>query len=540
MLGASALAMKLPLLLWILFPLLSALSLPAVASPQDHESSPERGSSPEQDSSPERGGVTHIRIDRALDVGTQALLHRAIAHAEKHGNSLLLEIDTPGGEIELMWQMANAIMDASDEGVRTVAWVNDRALSAGALIAIACDELTMRSHATIGSATPVTIGPTGMAPVSEDEDVKEKNYSHLRSEFRGVAVRKGRPPELAEAMIDRQIEVRLVRINGERRTIGGVEWYDLQRRGEELEFLRTVVPEGRLLNLSGVEAIEFGLADGLRESLDEVVGKLGLDPVDVVLLERSASEEAAGFLYLIGPLLLVAGLVLAYLELKAPGFGLPGALAIGCFAVMLFGRYLVGLADIPDLILMTVGVVLIAVEIFVLPGTVWVGLVGSLAVLGGLVWSLAAAGSGLQYALDRRILFDQAFGLVTASLIALMAVWALSRILPRTPLFHWLAVAPPEGERAQGAAMPEASGEHAKAARVGAKGRALTALRPVGKVVLDADASLEYEARSEGEEIPSDCRVRVIEVQASGRLLVGNASPPKNNAKNDAKADEKD
>lgn len=474
-----------------------------------------------QEPAPARtGGLTHIRIDGALDVGFQALLHRAVSDAKARDDDLLIEIDTPGGEVELMWRMANAIMDASDDGVRTICWINDRALSAGALLAMACDELLMRSHATIGSATPVTIGPTGMAPVSEDEDVKEKNYSHLRSEFRGVAERKGRPPELAEAMIDRQIEVRLVRIDGERHIISDVEWYDRQRRGEVLEFVRTVVPEGRLLNVAGTEAVELGLADGLRESLDEVVSKLGHTTGEVVLLERSASEEVAGLLYMIGPLLLIAGLVLAYLELKAPGFGLPGALAIACFAVMLFGRYLVGLADIPDLILMTVGIILIAVEIFVLPGTVWFGLAGALAIVGGLIWSFAGSGGGLEYALGRELAFDQAFGFIVAALAALVTVWGLSRLLPKTPLYNRIAVAPPAGDHAHGAAMSETTGAHARAAREGAMGRALTPLRPVGKVALDANPALEYEALSEGREIARDRRVRVIEVQPSGRLLV--------------------
>ncbi len=474
-------------------------------------------------------GVTHLRIEGALDVGTQALLRRGIDHAEGAGNLLLIEIDTPGGEVDLMWRMANAIMDTSDEGVQTVAWVNDRALSAGSLLAMACDDLYMRSHATIGSATPVTIGPGGMAPVAEDPDVKEKSYSHLRAEFRGVAERKGRSWVLAEAMVDPQIEVMLASVDGARRPISGVERTDLQRTGADFEILGTIVPEGRLLNLSGKEAVEMRLADGTRESLDEVLGKLGFEAGDVTPLELSASEEVAGFLYLIGPLLLVAGLVLAFLELKAPGFGLPGILAIACFAVLLVGRYLVGLADIPDIILIAVGIVLIAVEILVMPGTIWLALTGGLCILGGIIWSLAAAGSGFTYALDRNILLDQALGVVLLSLVAMVCIWGLSKVLPRTPIYGWLAVAPSARMRAFAGSKPEASGDHARVARPGLPGRALTVLRPVGKVALDADASLEYEARSEGPKIPAEARIRVVEVEPSGRLVV-EAVPDENDA----------
>ncbi|MEW6071613.1 MAG: hypothetical protein AB1726_03325 [Planctomycetota bacterium] len=474
---------------------------------------------------PETGPVTHVRIDTELDVGTQALLRRAIARAAGDGDVLVIELDTPGGEVELMWRMANALLGASDEGVRTVAWVDDRALSAGALIALACDELYMRSHATIGSATPVTIGPMGLAPVSEDPDVKEKNYSHLRAEFRGIATRKGRAGVLAEAMVDPKVEVRLVLVDGERKLVSSAEWNDLRQRGAEVQFLRTIVDEETLLNLSGAEAVELQLADGLRESFAELLAKMGGDPADVVHLERSGAETVASFLYLIGPLLLVAGLVLAYLELKAPGFGLPGILAIACFAVLLFGRYLVGLADVPDLILITVGVALVAVEVFLLPGTVWIGLLGAACVVGGMIWSFAAAGSGFEYDLDQRILLEQAFAVLGSALLALVVVWGVARLLPRTPFYARLAVGPVAGETAFAGAMPEARDAHARLARAGATGRALTVLRPVGKVVLDADESLEFEARSEGPGIPAGARVRVVEAQASGRLVV-EAIPP--------------
>ena len=468
--------------------------------------------------------ITHMRIEGPLDVGTQALLRRAIDHARGHAELLLIEIDTPGGEIELMWHMANAILDASDDGVRTVAWVNDRAISAGSLLAMVCDELYMRSHATIGSATPVTIGPTGMAPVSEDPDIKEKSYSYLRGEFRGMASRKGRSPLLAEAMVDLKVEVLLVNYDGERRLVSPSEWSDLQRTGKPLSRIRTVVDNQTLLNLSGSEAVELMLADGLRESLDEVLGKMGRARHEVVTLMPTGSEKMAGFLYMIGPLLLIAGLILAYLELKAPGFGIAGILAVACFAMMLFGRYLVGLADIPDLLLMGVGVTLLAVEIFVVPGTVWVGLLGGVCIIGGMIWSFAAAGSGFQYDLDQRLLLDQTTSVALTALFALVAVWGLSRVLPKTPLYNRLAVGPTEGDTAFAAAMPEASDAHSLAARVGARGRALTALRPVGKVVLDAAPHLEFEARSEGPQIDAGAGVRVVECQPSGRLLVETTS----------------
>jgi len=463
-------------------------------------------------------GVTRVRIDGALDVGTQALLRRAIDEAEERGDRLVLELDTPGGEIELMWQLANALLDASDAGIQTAAWVDDRALSAGALVALACERVYMRSHATIGSALPVSVGPGGLMPVAEDEEVREKLSSALRAEFRGVAERRGRPGILAEAMVDPELEVVEVRVEGELRLLSSGELDDLRERGTPHEFLRTVVARDELFNATGSEAVALGLADGLAESRDELWAKLGLSGARETVLVRARSESLASWLVALSPLLLIAGFVLMYLELKTPGFGLPGSLGLACFAIVLGGQYLVGLADIPHVILIAAGAALIAAELFLLPGTLWLGLAGALSIVGGLIWSFAGSRVGLDYALDRAIVIEESLRVFGSGFVALLVIWGLSRVLPYTPVLGRMVVGPDTVGPA--AAMPEAGGVHGRAAHVGGKGRALTALRPVGKVALDADATLEFEARAEGAEVARGARVRVVEVQPSGRLVV--------------------
>ncbi len=468
-------------------------------------------------------GLTRVRIEGALDVGTQALLHRALEQARDRGDRLVLDLDTPGGEVELMWQLANAVLEAGEEGVTTVAWVHDRALSAGALVALACEHVYMRSHSTIGSALPVQIGPGGLLPASDDEDVREKLSSSLRGEFRGVAEKRGRPGLLAEAMVDPDIEVLEVRVGPgkELRFVSDVELDDLRRREEELEFVRTVVARGELLNATGSESVALGLADGLAESLEELQGKLGLAGARVTEVTRSRSEDLASLLYALSPLLLIGGFVLAYLELKTPGFGLPGILSLVLFGVVLFGRYLVGLADIPHVLLITAGAALLAVELFLMPGTVWIGLAGAVAILLGLVWSFTGSRLGFEYGLDRAILMEESFRVVSSGLLALLVIWGLSRVLPRTPILGRMVLS--GGPSSFAGAMPESGGKHGQVARVGARGRALTALRPVGKVVLDGAPGLDFEARAEGPEIVPGTRIQVVEVASSGRLLVAPA-----------------
>ncbi|MSR61538.1 MAG: hypothetical protein EXS08_03700 [Planctomycetes bacterium] len=460
-------------------------------------------------------GLTLVRIEGELDVGTQALLARALAGAKERGDKLVIDIDTPGGEITLMWLLSQALIDA---GVPTVAWVHDRALSAGALLALSCERVYMRSHATIGSALPVQVGPGGLLPSSEDPEVREKLSSSLRGDFRGRAQKRGRPGLLAEAMVDEKVEVLEIRLEGELKLVSAKELDDLRQRGVEHEFLRTVDSREELFNATGSEAVELGLADGLAESLQELSGKIGLPNVLPSEVRRTRSDDMAAWLAELAPLFLIAGFVLLYLELKAPGFGLAGVLAIVAFGIWLFGRYLVGLADIPQVLLIAVGAALIATELFLAPGTLWPGLLGAAAILGGLIWSFGVARIGSEYGLDREILVDESFRVVSAGFIALLLIWGLSRVLPYTPGLSRMVLA--GGASATAGSMPDAAGKRAGLARVGARGHALTALRPVGKVTLDEDGGLDFEARSEGPEIAVGARVRVIEVQASGRLVV--------------------
>ena len=132
---------------------------------------------------PSSTGVTQISIEGQLDVGTQSLVRRAIDHAEENDNRLVVVLNTPGGQVELMWKIARALGDASDRGVFTVVWVNDHAVSAGALVALACERIYMRNASQIGSATPVMATPGGITGLGDDPEVREKMYSSLRSDF---------------------------------------------------------------------------------------------------------------------------------------------------------------------------------------------------------------------------------------------------------------------------------------------------------------------------------------------------------------------
>jgi membrane-bound serine protease (ClpP class) len=463
---------------------------------------------------PER--AVHIRIEGPLDVGTLSLVQRAAREARSSDSPLLVEIDTPGGEVELMWQIARALDEAASSGTLTAAWVHDRALSAGALIAISCTRLYMRPQGVIGAAAPVMFRPDGTIGGAPDPTMQAKEEAALRSLFRGWAEQHGRPPALAEAMVAREVGVRQVREAGELRLITESEWDDARMRGDPPELVRTIVRTGNLLSLSGAEAVELGLADGLAESAEEVLDKIGAGGAEPVLLERTRSEDLAALLDQLRFLLLVGGIAFAYIEFKTAGFGIFGILSIGCFALFLFGRYLVGLADVLNIVLVAAGLILIAVEIFALPGTLWPGLAGGVLVLAGLF--LSSVDPRFEYEIDRRMVLDAAFGLALWTTVGLLGALALGRALPHAPVISRL-VLKGGAERLTGGALPEARTVGEKRALIGSSGRALTPLRPVGKVELAALAGQELEARSGGEAIESGARVRVVDV-SSGRLVV--------------------
>jgi membrane-bound serine protease (ClpP class) len=463
--------------------------------------------------------VVHVRIEGPLDIGTQSLLQRAIRLAEQDGTDLLVELDTPGGEVELMWALATQIDEASDAGVLTVAWVHDRALSAGALVAMACDRIYVRTQATIGAAAPVTVGPAGAVGEIGDDTMKAKVTSAVRSSFRAWAESHGRPPALAEAMVDTEVGVKeVVDADGVRRLITQGEYDDARMAGELFDNVRTIVDRGRLASVTGSQAVRLGLADGLAESLEEVLEKMGAFGATTVRLERERSEDLAALLHSLRFLLLLGGVAGAYLELKLPGFGLPGIASLICFALFLFGQYMVGLADVPQVVAVAAGLVLIAVEVFVAPGTLWFGIAGAALTVGGLVLAMGGASWDLDYAMDRKIAFDAVFSLATWTTGAVALGWALSRAIPHTPGVSRL-ILQPAGGPSTGEGVAEAASLDEKRGLVGARGRALTDLRPVGRVALDARPDEDFEALTHGAALESGARVRVVEL-SSGRLVV--------------------
>lgn len=472
-----------------------------------------RGLMPGDEPRPVRG-ATVIRFEGELDRGALSLLRRAVDEAAERDDALIIELDTPGGRVDLMWRLSRAIFDARDRDLRVIAWVDSEALSAGALVAMSCELLLMNTDARIGASLPIVGTPTGMAAV------EEKYLSVARSGFRSVAERTKRPTALAEGMVDPSLEVLWVEVDGFAKVVDGDEWDTLRIEGMPVRKLDVIAARDRLVALTTDEALKYRLADDEVASLRELLS-VHLDlPVEAVTrVEETRAEELASLLDSLAPLLLILGVTLAYIELKTPGLGVAGALAVACFVALLFGRYLVGLAGVEHFVIIALGAILIAVEVFLVPGMIWPGVTGAVLIVGGLIWSQLGRGLPLAHEFDRQLAFDAAFRTALWGAVALVLSAALSWVLPKTPVYSRFALAPTDTTPSFGSALGADREAAADRGLVGRAGVARTDLRPVGHVHLDGQGIRDYEAWSVAGALERGTRVRVVATEG-GRLKV--------------------
>jgi membrane-bound serine protease (ClpP class) len=410
-------------------------------------------------------------IEGVIDLGLAPFVARVLQEATAAGaRAVILEINTFGGRVDAAVLIRDDLLEAR---VQTVAFVNKRAISAGALIALAAEKIAMAGGGTIGAATPVMAGAPGAPP----QPAAEKTVSYLRKEFRATAESRGRPPRLAEAMVDQDVEI------------------------------KGVIEKGKLLTLTTDEALAQKLVDFRADSVEAVLQALGLAGAEVRRAEETWAETLVRFLThpVVSSLLMTLGILGIIVELRTPGFGVPGVVGIGSFALFFWGHWLVRLAGWEELLLVTVGLALLAVELFVTPGFGIVGALGIAAILGGLGLTLLSAGATWEAIL-------RAVGQVAVSLLlALGVAVGLLRVLPRLPFGRRLVL-----ETELPAEKGYASAAEADRAWLGKRGTAVSGLRPAGIARIDGE---RVDVVSDGEFIDPGEPIEVIRVDGN-RIVV--------------------
>ena len=291
------------------------------------------------------GPVYVVDISGNIDLGLAPYLDRVLRDAaEADASVVVVRIDTPGGRLDAVLQMRDSLLDSA---VRTVAFIDSTAFSAGALVALACEDIYMTPDAVMGAATPVA-GSTG-------EVADEKTISAVRSTFEATAEVRSRDPQVAAAMVDPEVEV------------------------------EGLIEQGRLLTLTVAQAVQVGYADGVVASQSALLAELGLTGIEKIETTPSLAERLVRILTnpVLASLLLMVGMLALIADLASGGTGLGVVIGIGLLGVFFWGHMLAGLSGWEDVALVALGLVLIAVEFFVVPGFGVPGILGLASLLGG-------------------------------------------------------------------------------------------------------------------------------------------------------------
>ncbi len=453
--------------------------------------------------------VSIVPLSGMIDGGLHNSLERRVDIARENGSDLIIfEIDTYGGRLEPAFEISEYISNI--KYAKTIAFIPTKAISAGALIAISCNEIYMAPQAELGDCEPIV-------PSSEGgyKTVGEKIQTVLRTKFRKFAEKNGYPVILSEAMVTKEIEVYYI-TTGDR-----PEGYYISSRGlkemteeekKEIKSRKLIIEEGQLLTMHAKEAYEYQFAKAIVEDRDSLLKLLNIDEVAITSLETNWSEGMVRFLESIAPVLLGIGLVALWMEFKAPGFGLPGIVGLLCLATVFLSKHLVGLAEAPEIIIFFIGIALLAVEMLVIPGFGIAGISGLIMIVAGLILSFQDFTiPRTPYDVDTFI--KNIFTIMCSLLGSGIAIFLLIKYMPGMPIFNRLVLT--ASETAQGGyVIPSqpAGGDDL----TGRKGQAVTILHPTGKIEVD---NRTLDVVTDGEYIEKGQAVEIIEIRGN-RIVV--------------------
>ncbi len=511
---------------------------------------------PAPPSEPQQGAV--VPITGTIDKGLYEHVKRRSAEAIEAGATVIVyEFDTPGGAVAAMMQITEAIEEVREQDVLTVAWVPKEAISAGALIAFSCDYVALTDGARIGDAQPIMMTAEGYVVGGE------KVQSYMRSVVEEMAARNGYPRALIQAMITQEIEVIEIEpedpedwklLDGTRFDSAYVirhEFENWEAHRERFNIIRTVVhgvmgegddeggimgttiARGEIATFTGTEARNLGLAMqdvrsfGDLERAFHIGEQHGLGPN--LEYEISWSVQLVRWLQAAGPIFIMIGLIGLYLEFQTPGFGLGGIVALVAFGIYFSSGMLIGLAESWHILVFLLGIGLILVEVFVLPGFGIPGALGLIMVVVGLV----LAGQDFVWP-ETSYQWDQMtanlVSLLLAFLGAIVGMIIVAKVLPHVPVLNRMILKAEARKKAQ-AAMPHAGptdeGLMAAATKgghplLGAIGVATTELRPAGKARFGDEVA---DVVAKGRWLEQGQRVVVTEFSGN-RLVVKAVDPP--------------
>ena len=400
-------------------------------------------------------------IDKEISLEMASYVRRVISEAQDaDAKAVIFRINTFGGRVDAATQIKDALISSD---ILTIAFIDHRAISAGSYIALSCKKIAMVPGSSIGAATVVD---------QAGHKMSEKYQSFMRSEMRSVAETNGRREDIAQGMVDERI------------VIPGL------------------VDSTELVTLTTDEALKYHIADTVVNNLNGVLKAFNLKNVSLVKVEPNWAEDVVGFLHnpIVTALLLMIGFVGMFIEVKSPGWGVPGTL--GVLALLLFfgSSYILNIASGIAIILFIIGLILLALEIFVIPGFGITGILGIILVFTSLFLALI----GNPPVMDFNKISIAIIQLTAALLVSIVLMFLLAKFLPKSQRFKRMILSEEEKSEHGFVSYPSAK------ELVGSEGIALTTLRPAGSADFNGN---RVDVVADWEYIEKGSRVKVLRVE---------------------------
>lgn len=373
---------------------------------------------------------------------------KAVEEATKlHANVLFLELNTFGGELEVADKIRTLLLNAP---MPTIVFINNNAASAGALISIACDSIYMAAGSSFGAASVVD---------QEGKVLPDKYQSYMRSLMRATAEKNGRNPDIAQAMVDPDVEI------------------------------KNISDKGKVLTFTTEEAMAHGYCEGVADNKKAVLRAAQLENCEVVNQELSVLDKIINFLInpVVSSILIMCIVGGIYFEFQAPGLGLPIIIAIAAALLFFAPHFLEGLAAHWEILLFLAGVLLIILEIFVIPGFGVLGISGIILVVASLVLTMVF-NIGFHFnfdpTIDSAVIMGRNILLVVFSFVSgfFLALWAGKKIITTETRFGTMALKT-QLDTEHGYSAPNMNMQK----YVGCHGITITFMRPAGKIEIDGE-----------------------------------------------------
>lgn len=352
--------------------------------------------------------IYKVPIEGTIDLGLPPFIKRVISQAEsENAEAIIFEINTFGGRVDAATQIKDAILSSK---IMTIAFINRRAISAGALISLSCEKIYMTEGGLIGAATAVDMsGKKG----------SEKVISFMREEMASTAEKRGRNAEIARGMVDEELKFTHLVINSDSIAVNDIE-------GRK---------DGKLISLTTEQALKYKISDGKAETFNDLIIKLDYSKYKVKQNIENWSENLVRFLTnpVVASLLTTFGFLGILFELQSPGWGIPGFVGIVCLILSLSASYIAQLATMSDMLLIITGFALIMLEAFVIPGFGIVGVSGLGVIIYGLYLLLIP-----DVPVSEEVLGSAMDGFTIGLLGALVGIYLLLKVMIKTKFWKQL------------------------------------------------------------------------------------------------------